>query len=441
MRQGFEQRTEQRMLLLPRMLQSIEVLHLPAQELELYLREAYEGNESLRLVERRRSASRFEAARGLERSAAHDELLQQQPARAPALSDVLRPELALLELDASERAWLELLVGCLDERGYLSASDAELLALAQEQGLEGGARELGLAIARLQRLEPRGIGARDLVEALLLQLDTRAPNYALLCTLIERHLDDVARNKLPRVARALGIELPRLRELLEELRALHPTPASGLVGVAAPTLRPEVRVRWSRGRAHVSVDHSGLPELSIDPVAQALARDARQPRELRAHLRERMGAARALIEAVGQRRRTLQRICAALFARQSAFLEHGPGRLAPLRMGELADALGMHASTVSRAVAGKHALTPWGILPLRGFFQAASGERADGARTNVRELVRELVAAEDARRPLSDDELAAELARRGFKLARRTVAKFREELGIPSSYRRRQFAA
>lgn len=435
-------RAEQRLMLLPQMLQSIELLTLSSAELDQALRDEYERNEALELVEpraRARNASPEARATGARRTQAHDELLAAQPAPEQGLHERVAEQIALLDLDANARAWLALLTDCLEPNGYLSMPDERLLQLAEERGLAGGATALGLAIAKLQALEPRGIGARDLTEALLLQLDPGDGDYALLCRLLEDCLDDLARNKLPKVARELGIDLEHLYALVEQLRGLDPRPAASLAASAAPGLRAELVVERDAGAWRVRVERGDSVELRTDARIDELAADRAQPRELRVYLRTKLRAARALISAVEQRRATLLRVAEALFRRQRAFLEHGRTRLVPLSMIELAEELGLHASTVSRAVAGKHAQTPWGILPLREFFQAGGGASEDVARDVVREALRAVVESEDARAPLSDDEIAAEMARRGYPTARRTVAKYRDELGIPSSYRRRRF--
>lgn len=448
------------MLLLPRMLQSIEVLQLPSAELEAYLAQAAQENEALVLEPPATSASEPELAGGRGRAAGseasdrHAAWLESQPAVSGGLEEHLLEEVALLDLVPQDREWVRLVVRALDENGYLSASDDECLALAAEEGLAGGPAELGRAIAVVQGLEPRGVGGRNVVEALLLQLDPLDEDYALLCRVLEEFLDEVAKNKLPRVARAMGIDVERLLELLGRLRGLEPAP--GRVAEAGPPapIVPEVIVRQASGGTdgpsgpgstgggfEVSVDQSGWPVVRVDEELRAMAKDARNGAEVRGYLRQKIERARWLVEALEERKGTLLRIATALFERQRGFLERGPGHLLPLRMGEVADALGIHLSTVSRAVAGKHAETPWGVLPLRHFFQAEAGGSSRSVTSDVRAEVAAVIEAEDPSAPLSDDEIVAELDRRGLELARRTVAKYRKELGIQSSYRRRRYAS
>lgn len=441
--QGLAARAEQQLLLQPRMLQSIELLQVPAQDLDAWLQRAAEDNEAL-LVERDLSDP-GEPGPGPsgEATARHDAWLQAQPGREAGLEEALDAQLALLELSVERRGWLDLLVACLDPDGLLTAADEELLVLAEAAGLQGGAAELGRAIAALQQLEPRGVGGRDLVECLLLQLDPEDPDYPLLCRLVEGHLDDLARRRLSGPARALGVEPAELERLLERLRSLDPRPGRREAADRAPVLRPDVIVEPGEGGAlEVRLARGSLPAVSIDPEMRELARTRELPDDARGWARERVERARWIVEAVEQRGATLLRVACAVAAHQRAFLERGPGHLVPLAMGDLAAELGLHVSTVSRAVSGKHVQCAQGILPLRRFFQQATGEGGDEApaRDDLLEVVRAIFAGEDPREPLSDDAVADELGRRGHAVARRTVAKYRRQLDIPSSYQRRRHA-
>jgi RNA polymerase sigma-54 factor len=442
LRQTLSQSLGQEMLLLPRMLQSIEILQLPVLELDAWLRQAVEENEALELGERVEPLERAERVRARVHQAAldHDEWLQSQPAREAGLTERLAEQLVLLDLDELTLGWTRLLIQHVDERGFLSVGDEELLAAARAAGLPGGESELANALRIVQSLEPRGVGARNAVEALLLQLEPDEPHYAQLRVLLEQFLDEIARNKLPSVARAMGLSMGELEILLARLRELDPRPAAQLDETCAPIVRPDVIVERDGDGFSVRVDASGLPAVSIDREVESLARDRQQPRDVRRYLRGKLERARWIVDGLEQRGRTLQRVAAAVFQRQRAFLAHGPGHLAPLAMRDLADEVGLHVSTVSRAVAAKYATTPWGTFALRHFFQSAAGG-ADCARDEVREAVREIFAGEDARKPLSDDDVVEALKRRGLDLARRTVTKYRRELGLPSSYRRRRFDA
>ena len=476
MRQGLQQGVRQEMTLLPRMLQSIEVLQLALGELEPFLQQAVLENEALALEPGAEGAgeagaekasahtdpgdsgdsgddARGEAGGGLgrargEASDRHAAWMESLPGAEGGLVEHLLDQVALGDCADELEPWVRFCVRALDESGVLSLSDAELLRLAADEGIEGadadGAALLGRAIAFVQTLEPRGVGGRDIVEVLLLQLDPDEDGYGLLCRLLEEFLEDVARNKLPAVARGLGIDLARLEELLGRLRELDPRPAAGLSSEPAPTIVPDVVVREAEdgtGEFEVHVVSSGLPAIRLDGDVQELASDPRQPAGVRSYLRDKLDRARWILRAVEQREETLLRVASWIFERQQAFLRRGPSELVPLTMTTCSEDLGIHLSTVSRAVAGKYAETPWGVRSLRELFPAAAAGSDDVARGSVQESLQRLIDAEDTHAPLSDDELVRRLATLGFKVARRTVAKYRRELGIPSSYRRRRYDA
>ena len=438
MNTGMHARQQQQLLLQPKLLQSIEVLQIPAQDLEAWLQDAAEKNEAL-VVE----APRAEGGTGrVDWDAAdrHAEMMQNQASDGPGLAETLEQQLPLLDLDGEGEAWLRFLICCLDENGYLSPSDEQLLDLARESDLPEDPLALGLAIGRLQRLEPCGIGGRDMVEALLLQLDENGDDYGALCRLVEEFLEDVASNRLPAVARSLGIELDELGQLLRQLRFLDPRPGAELAMPDTPVIRPDVRVeRDDRGQWSVNLVRGSLPAVSIDPEMTEIARTKDKNNEAKRWAQGSVERARWIVDAVQQRGETLLRVAGEVFARQAAFLEEGPGNLRPLSMTEVAELLEVHLSTVSRTVSGKYIQCPWGIFPMRYFFQVATTSGDAPARDDLGQIVRAIFAGEDGAAPLSDDEVAVELGRRGHQVARRTVAKFRRQLGIPSSYKRRKY--
>lgn len=447
------QEARQQMSMLPRMLQSIEVLQLGAQDLETWLHDAAEQNEALRVEEPEHTEPGLRGAEGAAASDRHEAMLRNQPDREPRIGELVEGQLAMLDLDHDDRRWVHHLCTCLDEGGYLSMGDEELLTGAAEAGLEPDPEALDRALGVLRSLEPRGLGARNAVEALVLQLDEQDPDYGLLRRLLDDFLEDLARNKLPQVARAMDLGIDDLQSLLERLGALKSRPAAELAATPAPLLRPDLLILPRGDEFEVTLERSSQPSVTVDPDLEALARDRAQDPEVRRYLRGKIDRARGVVDAVEARGATLLRIAVRVAAHQGAFLREGPGHLEPLRMGQIAEELEVHTSTVSRAVAGTYVQTPFGIYPLRHFFQASAGgpagtpEGAAGGRPSpakravgdVREALRALIAGEDPSAPLSDDELVGRLARAGIRLARRSVAKHRGELGIPSSYRRRQY--
>lgn len=436
---GFAQAQQQR--LQARQLASLEVLALPAAELDAHLRSAYEGNEALALFD---PAPERPAPRGSTRARSqargggdeHAAWLANLPAPLAPWRETLRDACP----DGAPEGWLDLLVDHLDEDGWLRASDEFLLERATERGLLGGRTGLGRALGALQSMEPRGIGGRCLEEVLLLQLEPDDRDYGPLCALIEGHLTDLAHNRLPRIARALGVKLVRLEELRGRLAQLEPRPTRGLSGNPAQVLRPDLRLVWHGEAYELEVAGDSLATLTLDPRVLALARDPGQNKADRQRLQESLVRARTLLSSLEQRAATLRRVAECVLRRQVGFLRGGPSQLIPLQQAVVAEELGLHPSTVSRAIAGKSIETPFGVLRLADLFPAGAPGGEASAET-LREALRQRVAAEDQCTPLSDEELARDLARGGLPVARRTVAKLRGELGIASSYRRRRFAA
>ena len=301
--QSMVQGTRMEQQLLPRMIQQIEVLQLPLADLEAFLTTAAEENEALQLEPRQPPQEYGRAlppGGGQEASDRHAAWLESQEAGGGGLVAALEPQLATAELTPDVQAWARLVVECLDPTGHLTLADERLLALAAERGLEGGAGELGRAIAAVQAFEPTGIGGRDTREALLLQLDPAWPDYDLLCRLIEEFLEDVARNKLPQVAKALDLELEELAELIGQLRGLNPYPGAGLGAESSPPVHPDVIVEAGESGFEVRVDQAGLPAVSIDDTVQGFAQDKQQPAAERTRRRRRRAppcAARATLTA------------------------------------------------------------------------------------------------------------------------------------------------
>jgi len=449
---GLHQRQD--MVLAPRMLQAIEVLALPGADLEGWLMEQAEGNEAL-VVEAPAEApvgdrqaleparSRAAAARA---SDDHHALLEAQPDRHLSLSDTVEEQMATREVAADVRGWVSFLVGCLDPAGLLGASDEELMELALDAGVpmagtEGGWSLMGQAIGELQQLEPAGIGARSSVEALLLQLDPADEDYGLLCSLLEDFLFELSRNRRPSVAAKLGLELGELDRLLGVLGQLETRPAAYLTEEAAPTIQPDVMIHDDGGRVSIELVRGVLPSVTIDPMAEELLGRGDLDAGARSYLRGKVDRARSVAEAVEMRGATLLRVTEAVIRRQSRFMSEGLGGLRPLSMTDVAAELGLAASTVSRAVAGKSLQTPHGIVPLRQFFQTSTGAAGEGgaaATEALRVRVQRLVEGEDPAAPLSDEAIVDALGEEGLSVARRTVAKYRKELGIPSSYQRKR---
>ncbi len=356
----------------------------------------------------------------------------------PTLQDVLLQQLGETEgLDETLRAVCTQVIGNIDESGYLRAQPADIAAALQVD-LETVHR----GIAVVQSFDPPGVGARDLRECLLLQLDRKGLRGSLEYQLADRHLEDVARNRIPQVAKALGVTPSRVYELLGRLRSLNPFPGSQVSSAGVGFVYPEVFIeKDAEGQWRVRPNRSYGPRLRIAPQYLAMLEDPSVSAEDKRYLREKIAGSRMLMRAIGQRQSTIERIAEALLHFQRDFFEHGVGAMRPLVMSQVADHIGVHETTVSRAIANKYVQTPHGLFPFRYFF--STGYRTeDGAQISshaIKQKIQELIAGEDSAHPLSDQKLTVLLREQGFPVARRTVAKYREELGLPPSHLRRGF--
>lgn len=445
------QRQEQRLALLPQMLQSIEVLQLATTELVAFLDAELQQNETLELQRAEVVTPDAPEVPTAEREdSGWDEwqrpsdgsddqklgFLANVPARTATLLDYVHEQLAFHEVPRLLAEVVVLLVERLDERGLLAASDEEL---AMELDLEVPLVQEARGI--LQTLEPRGIGAPDAITAMLLQA-SNDPDLLLIEQLLRVHLEELGRNKLPDVARSLQLSLEELQDLMQRVRRLNPRPAAGYAEQGNQTVQPDAFVWLQDGQVRVALDDESLPDLQVNSEYAALAGDRRTEREVRDYLRPKLRSARDLIDAINQRKATLTRVVTAVMQQQLAFMQKGRTGIRPLRMSQIADELEMHTSTVSRTIAGKFIQTDRGVFALRDFFDGGRIDAAPTAgqgRMAVGQQIADLVAAEDKQCPMSDDDLVSALAERGVQVARRTVAKYRGELCIPSSYLRRRF--
>jgi RNA polymerase sigma-54 factor len=449
MRTDLALRAEQTLQLRPSLLLSIEVLQMATAELAERIERELESNETLVALEREQEpappppapAERDDALDPYPWQRAPREgdadgkqaLLGNAPAPGGGLLAHCREQLAWLGVDRSLREGVELLVGCLDERGLLAASADELAVLI-------GSQRVAPCLALLRSLEPRGLGAHTAFEAMLAQIDADDPDRADIASLLTEHLGDLARNRRPEVARALRRSVAEVEALLARIRGLDPCPGARFRDGLAVAVRPDLVVREEHGEVRVHVDDTELPVLALDPEYEAMAAAADTVADVRRYLRRKLSGARDLIEAVANRKHTLARVGAAVVERQPELPRRGLTAIRPMKMADIAAALGLHVSTVSRAVAGKYLQSDSGVFRLRDLFDGGGvgSEQALG-RLGIKHRIGELVAGEDRARPLSDDDLAAMLGRNGIAVSRRTVAKYRSELRIPPIWRRRVF--
>lgn len=332
----------------------------------------------------------------------------------------------------------EEVIGNIDNNGYFESAPAEIA-----QTLQCPLETAEKALALVQTFDPPGIGARDLQECLMLQLDRDPGKYdPRLRELVRKHLEDIGRNRLPQIAKSMDIPMEDLQMLLTELKQLAPHPAASAVPGGVIYIRPEVQVeRDPAGNYRVVPNRESIPRLRLSDYYLKMLQDPNTPHDAKTYIREKIASAEQLMHNLAQRTSTIERVSELIVAAQHDFFEVGPEALKPMTMREIADRIGRDESTVSRAVAGKYMLTPRGLMAMRDFFSGGFRQEGGGeiSSRGIKEIIRETVDAEDPTAPVSDSKIEAVLKEQGFTVARRTIAKYREELGIPSSQLRKVY--
>jgi RNA polymerase sigma-54 factor len=362
-------------------------------------------------------------------------------ARPQSLQDYLTDQLGWFDLEPEVRALCERIIANLDTNGYLQGQLEDLLGTSPTKEEIATAKR---ALAVVQKLDPPGIAARDLRECLLLQLSPGMTMYEELKTLVEGHLEDLEHNRMPVICRKTGYSIELIQRALVELRKLHPKPGADFIDVTAPSVTPDVFVELDENNKYiVRLEDGQLPSLHISPYYRKLLQSADTTEETREYIKRKVNAAQWLIESIEQRRSTLTKVSQAIVDHQTEFLNKGPEAIEPLKMQQIADKVGVHVTTVSRAVDDKWIQTPRGIFPLKRFFcggtTGAGGEEV--AWDIVRLKLQEVIDKEDKQHPLSDDQLVAAMAAQGITVARRTITKYRKAMNIPSSRQRRDWSA
>lgn len=464
---GLHTRLEQRLRLAPQIIQSIEILQLPTLALEELIHHEMAENPVLEMrtveppevtaparAEHEKPADDEEdftadavrewrdlrvrpaGRRAAEASERKQEAMLNTAARPISLQDYLVSQLHLVDATEQQMAAGTDIIYSLDDSGYLRLSLEELAALAKGRyTLDDAAAALTL----VQSLEPAGVGARDLRECLLLQVPADADE--LVRQIIRDHLEDIEQNRLPRTAQKTGRSMDEIESAVEFIARLDPRPGRNFGSEIVPKIVPDVAVEYTDNGYEVRLEDDRVPNLFISSLYERLANSATASDATKKYLRDKIRAARWLMDAIEQRRTTLYRIARSIVDTQKEFFDYGLSHLKPLRMQDIADKVGVHVSTVSRAIADKYIQTPRGIFALKYFFSGGlpNGEGEGQTWRMVQQQIKDLIDAEDKRNPLADDEIARLLSSKGAPAARRTVTKYRKALGIPSSRRRRVY--
>lgn len=493
---------EQRQLLTPRMIQSMEILQLPLMALEerieqemqvnpvLELREPEgipasetqvdgggepvqertEGEQALVLKEDGaddfdrlakigelfeneefntntgtsfRQASSFDGERDKKLDA-----MNNTAARDENLSEYLLNQWLFVEAPANIKRAGELLINYIDAEGYLRTPLDQIQSEAKNAPT---LEELNRALSLVQNLEPPGVGARDLRECLLLQLSaledddelSKGHDFDLEYALVNEHLKDLEMNRYPQISRKLGRSIDDLKAAVRRLSRLHPHPGKQIGRDEAPPVTPDAVIYLDEdtGKYEIEMTHDASENFYISGMYRRMLKDRAVDKKTREFLANNVRNARWLIESIQQRKSTIHRVIRQVVDAQKDFFDKGPEFLRPLPMIQVADQLGIHVATVSRAVSEKWIQTPRGVFPLRRFFSGGttSAEGEDMSWDAVKEKLKVIIAEEDKSKPLNDDEIVEKLATQGLTLARRTVAKYRKIMNIPTARQRKEY--
>lgn len=494
-------RTSQQLRLAPRLIQSMEVLQMPLAQLQERVEQELERNVAIEQVEPEASdeeraqqqeqveheipekplesgettetGAAFERAREFERDYGESaqpstrhldgerdakyEMLSQTAARREPLSEQLRHQWDMIETDAATLLAGRTILDFVDDDGLLSADLEAISAHSAKEGAAVSAPELQRVLPLLQQwLEPAGVAARDVQESLLIQIDAKLdaqrwneqPSaldevaWRDARVLVKDHYEDFLENRLPKIAARSGMNVERIEAAKERLRRLSISPGRDLTDETERPIVPDVMVEFDaeQDRYVAAICEGSVPPLRVSPRYALMVEQDSTDNATKKFVQDGIRSATWLLDAITQRKNTLLKVVDIVLEKQREWFDEGAGHLRPLPMMDVADRIGVHVATVSRAVAGKWMQTPRGLIELRKFFTGGT-ENADGQSVSweaVRTVLQEIVDAEDKTRPLSDEAIAKQLRERGITIARRTVVKYREQMGIPPARRRRR---
>lgn len=481
-------RMEQRMMLAPRMIQSMEILQLPLLALQERIEQEMlsnplleydetpqpdnsagdansspalpDGEQALVIKDDHAKREDFERLSNLDsdfddylsrssyvqvRRAADEpdrklEAMQNTAAPAQSLNEYLHNQWRFVECEPILKKAGTLIIDAIDASGYLAAS---LDSLRNNTREEITLPQMEQALELIQTLEPVGVGARNLAECMMIQLRNSSEDRSFEIELIAKYLKDIEMNRFPVIARKTGKSIPEIQAALKVISRLDPHPGLQVSREDSPHIIPDIIVEYNEHNDtyEARLSDGSMPALKINQMYRDMMKKGQLPPDAREFLQNNVRSAKWLIESIEQRKATLLRVVNHVLQTQRMFMENGPLHLKPLPMVDVARELGIHVGTVSRAVAGKYIQMPNGIYPLRHFFCGGT-ENAQGESVSwdaVKAKLEEVINSENKDQPLNDDELVIEMQKHGLQLARRTIAKYRSLLNIPPARRRKKF--
>jgi RNA polymerase sigma-54 factor len=484
MKTGLQQHAalSQQLRINPRLYQAMDLLYMPLLDLQQHLKQELLGNPFLELVEPEEETEvPLEEPKEEKKEKEGDdepnweeillddgadsgvpprdmsearEYVEPVPVEAKGLSDYLREQAQLLDLTPRQQLLAQEFIGNIAEDGYLGATLEEIARganqLLEEHAVESEAEltpqlftpaEVEEMLRIIQKLDPPGVGARDLRECLILQLEARGLTDTLVYRLVRDAFDDLKAHRWSDLGKRFGLDAAEVQKVADDLAKLDPKPGLQHSAANDAYIIPDLVVEKIDGEYKVFLNDSGLPRLRISKTYQEIARDKKKFQgENKDFINQRMNSAHWMIQAIEQRRQTMLKVMNFIVDRQREFYEKGVEYLKPLTLREVADVINMHESTVSRVTNEKYVQTPRGLLPLKFFFSSGlsttTGE--DASARAIRAQIQKMVADEDPKNPLTDQQIVEMFAQKGVKIARRTVAKYRDQLSIlPARMRKR----
>ncbi len=467
MKQSLSQRLTTSLIITPRLQQALKLLQVPTLELQQILKQELMQNPLLEEVddaldsedqreteeapeEEQETAADGEEdidwsefmQEGLDRTYVpaqeqQTEFYEKVPVTRMSLADYLTGQLRVIEMPAADVELGEFIIGSLDERGYLATPLPEI-AEATGRPLEDVERVLKV----VQGLEPAGVGARDLRECLLLQLAARRQEGTLAWRIVDEHFERLVNNKKAEIARALHVSPEEVQQATDALSQLSPKPGLEITTDEERYVVPDLLVERVGDDYVVLLNDRNVPRLRINAAYESVLRGAKRPGRdaTRDYIQSKLNSARWLIQTIEQRRRTMTKVMNCIIREQREFFDKGIQYLRPLTLQQVARQIEMHESTLSRVTTNKYVQTPRGVFELKFFFSSgiSTQDGGDVSSKTAREAIRQFIEEEDKKDPLSDQKIAELLRARGMNIARRTVAKYREQLSIlPARFRRR----
>jgi len=367
-----------------------------------------------------------------------DYTFEQYTSAEETLQDFLNEQLQLSRLKGRQKDICSFIIDAVDENGYLTMTTEEIM-----KEFNADEDEVENVLAFVQNMEPSGVGARSLAECLEIQLASRGLLTDEMEYVIEHMLQDVADNKISSIAREVGLKNEQVQQMIDLIRTLEPKPGRQFA-VGGETTRyvvPDIIVEKINGEYVVSTNETSIPKLMVSSYYSQLSQSAKHDEELNKYLTNRFNSAMWLIRSIEQRKQTIFNVAVAIVHYQIDFFENGEKYIKTLTLKQIADELGIHESTVSRAINGKYMQSPRGVYELKYFFSSgvavSSGEGLSS--NSVKSIIRDMIDAEDTKKPLSDQDMVEMLREKGIEISRRTVAKYRESMGIQSSSKRRRY--